>query len=88
VEIQHANKNATHRRKIRSRKMEDHASKTLGEQTKKQCGTPRALQVGYRKHKEQPLSETSHTHRHFFGSVPLPSHERTKAFTDKNATTR
>jgi hypothetical protein len=30
---------------------------------------PRVLQVGYRKHKQQPLSEMSHTHRDFFGFV-------------------
>jgi hypothetical protein len=58
-------------------------SKTLGESTKKQCDTPIALQDGYRKHKQQPLSEMSHNHRDFFGFVALPSYGRTQASTDK-----
>jgi hypothetical protein len=65
----------------RERKNDD--SKTLGERPKKQHNTPRALQVGYRKHKEQPLSEMSHTHRDFFGFVPPPSFESTQASTNK-----
>jgi hypothetical protein len=44
---------------------------------------PRVLQVGYMKHKQQPLSEMSHTHRDFFGFVPPPSLRRTQASTDK-----
>jgi hypothetical protein len=52
------------------------ATKTLDEWTKKQNDTPRALQVGYRKHMKQPLSEMSHTHRDFFGSIPPPSLEK------------
>jgi hypothetical protein len=47
------------------------------------CDTPRALQVGYRKHIQQPLSEMSHTHRDFFGFVAPPSLRRTQASTDK-----
>jgi hypothetical protein len=58
---------ATHGKKTQSRKMKHGASKTLGEWTKKQHDTPRALQVGYRKHSEQPLSGKSQTHRDFFG---------------------
>jgi hypothetical protein len=34
---------------------------------------------------QQPLSETSHTHRDFFGSVPLPLHERIQTSTDKKS---
>jgi hypothetical protein len=58
---------ATHGRKTQSRKMKHDASNTLGGRTKKQRDTPRALQVGYRKHSEQPLSGKSHTRRDFFG---------------------
>jgi hypothetical protein len=49
---------------------------------RKKC--PRTLQVGYRKHMQQPLSEMSHTHRDFFGSIAPPSLTRTPASTDKN----
>jgi hypothetical protein len=66
-----------------SRKMKSDASKTLGKRTKNKCDTPRALQVGYRKYMQQPLSEMSHTHRDFFGFVALPSLRRTQASTDK-----
>jgi hypothetical protein len=65
------------------RKMKHDTSKTLGERTKKQHDTPRALQVGYRKHIQQPLSEMSHAHRDFFGFVALSSCERTQASIDK-----
>jgi hypothetical protein len=34
-------------------------------------------------HKEQPLSEMSHTYRDFFGFVPPPLLGRTQASTDK-----
>jgi hypothetical protein len=37
-----------------SRKMKSDASKTLGKRTKKQHDAPRALQVGYWKHMQQP----------------------------------
>jgi hypothetical protein len=70
---------ATHRKKTRSRKMKHAASMILGEQTKKQHDTPRALQVGYKEHKEQPLSGMSHSHRDFFGFVAPPSLGRTQA---------
>jgi hypothetical protein len=63
--------------------MKHDASKTLGGQTKKRRDTPRALQVGYRKHKEQLLSEMRHTHRDFFGFVPPPSFGSTQASTEK-----
>jgi hypothetical protein len=66
-----------------STKMKHDASKTLGERTKKKHDTPRAMQIGYRKHMQQPFSETSHTHRGFFGFVAPPSYERTQASTDK-----
>jgi hypothetical protein len=66
-----------------SRKTKHDASKTLDEWTKKQCDTPRALQAGYRKPMQQPLSETSHTHRDFFGFVALPSLRRTPSSTNK-----
>jgi hypothetical protein len=59
-----------------SRKRKHDANKTLGEWIKKQCDNPRALQVGYKEHKEQPLSEMSHTHRDYFGFVPPPSLKR------------
>jgi hypothetical protein len=59
-----------------SRKRKHDASKTLDEQIKKQCDTPRALQVGYKKHKEQSLSEMSHTHRDYFDFVPPLSLKR------------
>jgi hypothetical protein len=63
--------------------MKNDASKTLGEWTKKQCDIPRAMQVGYRKHMQQPLSEMSYTHWDFFGYVPPPSNERTQTSIDK-----
>jgi hypothetical protein len=50
---------------------------------RKKRDTPRALQVGYREHMQQPLSEMSHTHRDFFSFVALPSLRRTQASTDK-----
>jgi hypothetical protein len=65
------------------RKTKHNASKTLDEWTEKQLGTPRALQVGYSKHKPQSLSETSYTHRDFFGFGPPPSLRRTLASIDK-----
>jgi hypothetical protein len=64
------------------RKMKHDASKTLGERTKKQRDTPRALQVEYRKHIQQPLSEISHAHRDFFGFVAPPSCKRIQASID------
>jgi hypothetical protein len=67
---------ATHRRKTHVKKKHD-ASKTLGEWTRKQRDTPKAWQVWYSKHKQQPMSETSHTHRDFFGFDALPSLKRT-----------
>jgi hypothetical protein len=66
-----------------SRNMKHDASKTLGEQTMKQRDAPRALQVGYSEHRRQPLSEMSHTPRHFFGFVTPPSYRRTPASSDK-----
>jgi hypothetical protein len=66
-----------------TKKEKNDASKALGERTKKQRDTPRALQVGYTKHEEQPLSVMSHTYRDFFGFVALPSYERTQTATDK-----
>jgi hypothetical protein len=59
-----------------SRKVKHDASKTLGEQTKKQCDNPRALHDGYMKHKHQPLSKMGHTYMDFFGFVPPPSFGR------------
>jgi hypothetical protein len=50
---------------------------------RKKRDTPRALQVGYRKHMQQPLSEMSHTHTDFFGFVAPPSLRRTQASTNK-----
>jgi hypothetical protein len=50
---------------------------------RKKHDTPRALQVGYRKHMQEPLSEMSHTHRDFFGFVAPPSVRRAQASTDK-----
>jgi hypothetical protein len=47
--------------------MKNDASKTLGEWTMKQHDTHRALQVGYSNHKQQPVSDMSHTHRDFSG---------------------
>jgi hypothetical protein len=44
---------------------------------------PRVLQVGHRKHMEQPLIEISYTHMVFFGFVAPPSYRRTQASTDK-----
>jgi hypothetical protein len=55
----------------------------LYEQTKKQHEMPRVPQDGNSEHKQQPLSEMSHTHRDFFGLVPPFSYERTEASTDK-----
>jgi hypothetical protein len=82
--LQHANqKDATHRRKTWSRKTKNDASKTLGERTKKQCDTPRALQDGYKEHEEEPLSEMSHTHWNIFGFVALPSFGSTQSSIDK-----
>jgi hypothetical protein len=69
------------------RKMEHDVNKTLDERTKKQCDTPRALQVGYKEHEEQPLSEMSYTHRDSLGFVPLPSFRRTKPPPTRSATT-
>jgi hypothetical protein len=63
--------------------MKNDASKTLGEWTKKQHDTPGALQVGYKEHEEQPLSEMSYNHRDSFGFVPLLSDGRTQASTNK-----
>jgi hypothetical protein len=74
---------AKHGRKTRSRRMKYDAGKTFDEWTKKQRDTPRALQVGYRKHMKQHLSRMSHTHRIFFGFVLSTSYERTQASTDK-----
>jgi hypothetical protein len=65
------------------KKDKNDASKVLGEWTKKQRDTLGALQVGYKKHEEQPLSVMSHTYRDFFGFVAPPSYERTQASTDK-----
>jgi hypothetical protein len=66
-----------------SRKTKSDASKTLGKRTKKKHDTPRALQVGYRKHIQQPLSEKSHTHQDFFCFVAPPSFGCPQASTDK-----
>jgi hypothetical protein len=66
-----------------SRKTKNDASKALGERTKKQHDTPGDLQVGYKEHEEQPLSEMSHTHRDFFGFVTPPSYGKTPASTNK-----
>jgi hypothetical protein len=63
--------------------MKSDASKTLGKQTKKQYDTPRALQVGYWKHMQQPLSAMSYNHREFLHFNALPSFGRTQASTDK-----
>jgi hypothetical protein len=70
-----------------SRKMKNDASKTLDKRTKKQRDTPRALQVEYSKHKQQPLSEMSHTHMDFFGFVTPPSLEMTHPPPTRSATT-
>jgi hypothetical protein len=51
--------------------------------TKKQRDTPRVLQVEYRKHMKQPLSEMSYTHRDFFGFVTLLSVGSPKASSNK-----
>jgi hypothetical protein len=75
-------KDATHRRKTKW------SSKTLGEWTKKKCDTHGALQVGYKEHVEQPLSEMSYTHWDSFGFVPLPSFGRTKPPPTRSATTK
>jgi hypothetical protein len=56
--------------------MKQDASNTLDKWTKKKHNTPRALQVRYRKHKQQLLSEMSYTHRDFFGFIALPSYGR------------
>jgi hypothetical protein len=69
------------------RKMKHDASKTLDEWTKKYCDTLRALQVGRKEHKEQLLSEMSHTHRDFFGFVAPPSLEMTQPPPIRSATT-
>jgi hypothetical protein len=66
-----------------SRKTKNDASKTLGKRTKKKRDTPRALQVRYSKHKQQPLSGMRDTHKIFFGFVLPPSYERTQASTNK-----
>jgi hypothetical protein len=50
------------------------ASKTLG----KHMPIPT-----HREHMKQPMSETSHTHRDFFGFVAPPSFGRTPAFIHK-----
>jgi hypothetical protein len=44
---------------------------------------PRVLQFGYRKHMQQPLSETSYTHRDLFGFVASSSLGRIQASIDK-----
>jgi hypothetical protein len=62
------------------KKVKNDASKTLDEWTKEKHGTPIALQVGYRKHMQQPLSEMSHTHRDFFGFFAPPSLEKNLSF--------
>jgi hypothetical protein len=64
-------------------KRKNDASKTLDKRTKKQRETPRALQDGYSKYMQQPLSEMSHTHMDIFGCASLPSLGRTQASTDK-----
>jgi hypothetical protein len=69
---------ATHRRKNHVKKKHA-ANKTLGEWTRKQRDAPRAQQVGYSKHQQQPVSETSHTHRDFFGFDASPSLRRTRS---------
>jgi hypothetical protein len=63
--------------------MKNDASKTLGEWTKKKHDTPGAQQAGYDEHKEQPLSETSYTHKNFFGAVGPPSFGCTQVPTNK-----
>jgi hypothetical protein len=63
--------------------MKHDASKILGEWSKKQSGTPWALQVRHKEHEEQPLSKKSHTHRDFFGFVALPSYEELKPHLQK-----
>jgi hypothetical protein len=55
----------------------------LDKWTKKQRDTPRVLQVGYRKHMQQPLSEMCYTHRDFFGFVTPLSIGSPQASTDK-----
>jgi hypothetical protein len=81
VQMQHSNQKMppTERRLERGRM-------TLArfyERTKKQHEMPRVPQVANSQHKQQPLSEMSHTHRDFFDFVPPPSYERTEASTDK-----
>jgi hypothetical protein len=66
-----------------SRRRKTDACKAPSEQTKKQREAPKTLQVGYREHKQQPLSEMSHTHKDFFGFVSPPSYGRIQASTDK-----
>jgi hypothetical protein len=66
-----------------SRKIKNDAGKTLGERTEKQRDTPRALQVGHKEHREQPLSEKSHTQRDMLSFITPPSFGRTQASTDK-----
>jgi hypothetical protein len=82
--MQHANQKlpSTEGRSM-SRKRKNDASKIVDEWTKKQCETPRAQQVGYSEHKQQPLTKMSHTHRDFFVSLPPPSFGRTQAPTYK-----
>jgi hypothetical protein len=55
----------------------------LDKWTKKQCNTLRVLQVGYRKHMQQPLSVMSYTHRDFFGFVTPLSIGSPQASTEK-----
>jgi hypothetical protein len=84
VQMQHANQKlpSTEGRSM-SRKRKNDASKIVDEWTKKQCETPRAQQVGYSEHKQQPLTKMSHTHRDFFVSLSPPSFGRTQAPTYK-----
>jgi hypothetical protein len=58
-------------------------TKLWGNGLRKKRDTPRDLQVGYRKHMQQPLSEMSHTHRDFFSFVAPPLVRMTQASTDK-----
>jgi hypothetical protein len=50
---------------------------------KEETWDPYNHEDGYMEHKEQHLSEMSHTHRDFFGFVPPPLLGRTQASTDK-----
>jgi hypothetical protein len=74
---------ATHRWKTQLRKTKNDASKILDKWTKEKRDTPRAPQVGKRKHMQQPLTKMSHAHRDFFGFVPPSSFGSTQASTDK-----